>query len=304
MFSEDIDATSHKSNISNEIDHWKSVLSESSESSDEYDENESTNSLQNYIDTEINIFCDMVQEHLETNAYYIFRSIRIDNIYCSIVIYKNTKIICVESVRILTYNNINELENYCLCYEKYNTIEHAISIAKNFVSFKMYDGNLYNDKNHIMLTLEENIIPFMSIQNCSNCKTHTQDTTICGHYICLHCRENYLFSGIKNCQTCGKENILHIYNNDQNAINNTQFSDLLNAKCNNHTYIEVDSNYHNENDFEPIEEIIANDVYKMVSKLPDKYSDMFFILGAVILTELVSLFIVLFMNHICNIIVS
>jgi hypothetical protein len=298
-------------------DNWKSVLSESSddfssENDTENDDDASINSLQAFVNTEIKVFCQMVREHLEKNVYYIFRSIRIDGIYCSIVIYNEPKIICVESVRVLTYNTSDELENYCLCHETYDTIEDAIETAKSFTSFKMYDGNLYSDINHIMLTLEENIIPFMSNQVCTMCKTRTQDTTICGHYICFHCRESCLFSGIKNCQKCGKDNVLHIYNNDENAITNTQFPDLVHASSILHNVPDIEMPYdiptlslqhsaeyldvENMED-EPIENIVAKDIHGVLSNLPPKYNDIYLVIGAVVVTELVSFFLILFIHN-------
>ena len=293
-------------------DNWKSVLSESSdESSSENDDDASINSLQAFVETEIKVFCGMVREHLEKNVYYVFRSIRIDGIYCSIVIYNEPKIICVESVRVLTYNTSDKLENYCLCHETYDTIEDAIETAKAFTSFKMYDGSLYSDVNHIMLTLEENIIPFMSKQVCTMCKTRTQDTTVCGHYICFHCRESCLFSGIKNCQKCGKDNVLHIYNNDENAITNTQFPDLVHASSILHNVADIEIPYEDSNSSlqhsdeylyvenmqdEPIENIVAKDIHGIVSNL--QYNDIYVVIGAVVVTELVSFFLILSIHNV------
>ena len=80
-----------------------------------------------------------IQETFEKSNTYLFRSIEIDGIYCSFVLYRDENIVSVESTRVIVMTNQNKVENYSLHYEYYDSISHAIEIIKTIVkTYKLY----------------------------------------------------------------------------------------------------------------------------------------------------------------------
>lgn len=215
----------------------------SSDISSEYSENmdntvvlvssknsEPTKTSGEQLSQNIMILAYYIRKHFEKSNTYAFRCVKIDGIYCCCVLYRNEKIINIESDRVLVKNVEGISENYSLHFEHYDTIENAIELVQKIVTtYQLYNGNLYSPEDYAHLIAEEYIIPFLDNQQCCVCKINTNDTTICGHYICFGCREQSLFSGDKNCPSCNKSNILNIYHNDVNVINNFYYEDLVSA---------------------------------------------------------------------------
>ena len=221
---DDISDTSSDFSSENSENMDNTIVSVSSENS------EPTKPEGEHFSQEIMILADHIREHFEKLNTYVFRCVKIDGIYCCCVLYRNEKILNIESVRVLVKNAEGIPKNYSLHFEHYDTIENAIELVQTIVrTYKLYNGDLYSPEDYEHLIAEESIIPFSSNQCCSVCKINTTDTTICSHYICFRCREQSLFSGDKNCPTCNKSNVLNMYHNDANVINNFHYMDLVSA---------------------------------------------------------------------------
>jgi len=215
-----------------------SVSSENSETS------EPVKTCGEQFSQDIMILADYIREHFQKSNIYVFRCVKIDGIYCCCVVYRDEKIVNIESVRVLVKNVEGGLENYSLHFDHYDTIENAIELVQKIVTtYKLYNGDLYSPEDYTHLIAEESIIPFSDNQRCSVCKINTTDMTNCGHYICFRCREQSLFSGDKHCPTCNKSNVLNMYHNDANIINNYHYNDLVSAIKSEHLEDDDDCNY-------------------------------------------------------------
>uniref|UniRef100_A0A6C0HIT8 RING-type domain-containing protein n=1 Tax=viral metagenome TaxID=1070528 RepID=A0A6C0HIT8_9ZZZZ len=231
------------------------------------------------------ILAEYIREHFETSNIYVFRCVRIDGIYCCCVIYRDKGIVNIESVRVLVKNAEGIAENYSLHFEYYDTIEHAVELVHKIVTtYKLYNGDLYSPEDYDRLIAEEPIIPYSDHEQCRVCHINTNDTTSCGHYICFRCREQSLFSGDKHCPTCNKSDVLSIYHNDVNIINNYHYGDLVSALaidadteddiCSQHVCEEnTNSNDYGFIDDEdyinaPVEQLIAEEIHKFLVNNP------------------------------------
>ena len=204
---------------------------------------------ENIYSPEVCKLANYIRKHLETSNTYIFRCTKIDGIYCCCVIYKYIKFVNVESVRVLVKNSDDRLENYSLHFEYYNTIEDAIEIVKRITSsYKLYNGDLYSPEDYKCIIAEEFVLPFGHEQTCLSCNKSTNDIISCYHYICFHCRELLLSSGEKDCPVCNEPDVLHIYHNDVNIINNFHYNDLIHAAIKDSEYTDDDDSDENYND--------------------------------------------------------
>jgi len=234
---------------------------------------------------EVAVLSDYIREHFEKSNIYVFRCVRIDGIYCCCVIYRDEKIVNIESVRVLVKNAEGIAENYSLHFDYYDTIEHAVELVHKIVTtYKLYNGDLYSPEDYNHLIAEEPIIPYSDNEQCSVCHINTNDTTSCGHYICFKCREQSLFSGDKHCPTCNKLDVLSIYHNDVNIINNYHYGDLVSALATDkniedepcsqsvgeeHTIVNDYGFVNDEDEINaPAEQLIAKEIHKFVVNNP------------------------------------
>jgi hypothetical protein len=218
-------------------------------------------SVEKQYDTEITILANHIREHFNKSNIYIFRSVKIDGIYCCCVLYRDQKLLNVESVRTIVRNETGKTENYSLFFDYYDSEEEAVEMVQTIVAtYKLYDGDLYSPETYGQLLAEERVIPYLEEQKCSQCNIHTSGMTKCGHYICFRCRENNLFLDVKNCPVCNKPDILCVYHNDTNVINNYHYSDLAEA-----------IQYNNEDDDQiyPAEQLIAKQLHHLIVNNPD-----------------------------------
>lgn len=190
----------------------------------------------------------LITHHLTKHKTYHLRPVKIDGITCYVVIHSKYKIVNFESINIkclVTKNNKKKKQAYSLLYIKYKTIEDALNKIENIVAkYKVYNGDLVSLESYMQLKLEEVIIPYSEEQVCSICNDNTTDMTLCKHYICLHCREQCIFTNNMNCPVCRNEEVVHIYNTDNGMINNSSYPILEFAieyenDNSNHDYIDL-----------------------------------------------------------------
>jgi len=169
----------------------------------------------------------LIKKHLTKHKTYHLRPVKIDGIYCYVVIHSKYKIVNFESINIkclVTKNNRKRKQTYSLLYVKYKSIEQALHKIENIVAtYKVYNGDLVSPESYIQLKLEESIIPYSDEQVCSICNDNTMDITLCKHYICFHCREQCVLTNNMNCPVCRNEEIINIYNIDNGMINNSSY---------------------------------------------------------------------------------
>ena len=268
--------TSIDSSIKNLYDNMSDTSSEYSEnmdntilsvSSENSETSEPVKTCGEQFSQDIMILADHIRKHFEKSNTYVFRCVKIDGIYCCCVVYRDEQIVNIESVRVLVKNAEGGLENYSLHFDHYDTVENAIELVQKIVTtYKLYNGDLYSPEDYDHLIAEESIIPFSDNQRCSVCKIHTTDITNCSHYICFRCREQSLFSGDKHCPTCNKSNVLNMYHNDANIINNYHYNDLVSAiKSDN---LNDEENMVEDEVIAPAEQLIAKQLHNFVVNNP------------------------------------
>jgi len=191
---------------------------------------EKNNEKDNEKNTKIKELAHLITEHLKKFKSYHFRPVKIDGINCYVVIHKKYKIINFEAINIkcLVHKQGKKMkQQYSLLFVKYNNIEQAIRKIEDIVAtYKVYNGDLVCENAYKQLKLEEVVIPYSQEQVCCVCNENTMDTTLCNHYICLHCREQCILSNNTNCPVCRNEEIVNIYNIDNGLINNSSY-DIL-----------------------------------------------------------------------------
>jgi hypothetical protein len=210
--------------------------------------------------TETSVLEKNIQDFFKKSNTYIFRSTEIDGIYCSCVLYRDEKIVSVESTRVIVITNDNKVENYSLHYEYYDSISHAIEMVGTIVkTYKLYNGDLYSPEDYAYLLAEENIVPFSETQKCSVCNINTTDLTTCNHHLCFRCRENALRDGNRSCVSCNTPNVLHIYNSE-NISNNQKYNDINSAE----KLSDTDSNDDETDNLYSLDQLIATDLTKFI----------------------------------------
>jgi hypothetical protein len=191
---------------------------------------EKNNEKDNEKNTKIKELAHLITEHLKKFKSYHFRPVKIDGINCYVVIHKKYKIINFEAINVkcLVHKQGKKMkQQYSLLFVKYNNIEQAIRKIEDIVAtYKVYNGDLVCENAYKQLKLEEVVIPYSQEQVCCVCNENTMDTTLCNHYICLHCREQCILSNNTNCPVCRNEEIVNIYNIDNGLINNSSY-DIL-----------------------------------------------------------------------------
>ena len=200
-------------------------------------------------DTIIDI-ANRIRTHLKKFKTYTFRPVRIDGIYCYVVIHRKSKIINFEAIHVsclLKIGNERKMQKYSLLYKKYKTLENAVEYIRKVVStYKLYNGDLVNPSDFELLKLEEQILPFEESQKCSVCLENTQETTVCNHYICFRCREKCIYSNNTDCPICRNSDVMKFFNIDNRLINNAEYGILRNAI--DYEYNSGDSSYEPDDD--------------------------------------------------------
>jgi hypothetical protein len=169
-----------------------------------------------------------ITEKLKKNRTYFFRPIAIDGILCYPVIYGGRhKIVNFESIHINCFVKKGDKkykQKYSLFFQKYKTIVGALNLIEDVIkNYKIYNGDLVSKEAYELMKLEEAIVPYTEDQKCCVCNDNTTDITLCKHHICLQCREQCLLNEQPNCPVCRKEEIINMYFNETNLINNSEY---------------------------------------------------------------------------------
>ena len=172
-----------------------------------------------------------ITEKLKKNRTYFFRPIAVDGILCYPVIYGGRhKIVNFESIHINCFVKKGEKkykQKYSLFFQKYKTIVGALNLIEDVVkNYKIYNGDLVSKEAYELMKLEESVVPYTEDQVCCVCNDNTTDITLCKHHICLQCREQCLLNEQLNCPVCRKEEIINMYCNETNLINNSEYEIL------------------------------------------------------------------------------
>lgn len=218
-----------------------------------------------------------IREHLKKYKTHTFRPVRIDGVYCYVVIHRKSKIVNFESIHVICNvnvgNSVKKTQKYSLLYKKYKTIEDAIALVEKVVStYKIYNGDLVNPDEYKLLKLEEKIIPYEEHQKCCICLENTQETTTCKHYICFHCRDKCITAKKTECPICRKTGIMRIFNIDNNLINNDEYVVLRDAVDYEYT-TESSSSSESENSEEAAEAAEAESATTESSETVDEDDD-------------------------------
>jgi hypothetical protein len=170
----------------------------------------------------------LISTKLKKHRTYFFRPVAIDGILCYPVIYGGRhKIVNFESIHINCFVKKGDRkykQKYSLFFQKYKTILGALDLIEEVVkNYKIYNGDLVSKESYELMKLEETIVPYTEDQICCVCNDNTTDTTLCKHHICLQCREQCILNEQPNCPVCRKEEIINIYCNETNLINNSEY---------------------------------------------------------------------------------
>ena len=190
-----------------------------------------TSSTKNTISCLDNLIETIEKKQKNGVQEYHFRPVYIDGVYCYIVLYFKYKILTVESIHIkcnFQYNTQERMMPYVLYHYNYSSIKKVIPhIQKIYSSYRLINGDLVSPTNYNDMKLEECILPYSVNEVCCVCLENTTDTTSCGHYICFACRDKCCIQQKTNCPICRSPNVLSIYHNAMNLINNTDYMELL-----------------------------------------------------------------------------
>ena len=169
-----------------------------------------------------------ITDKLKKQKTYFFRPVAIDGVLCYPVIYGGRyKIVNFESIHINCFvkkGDTKQKQKYSLLFQKYRTILEALNFIEIVVSsYKIYNGDLVSKDSYDLMKLEETIVPYTDEQVCCVCNDNTTDITECKHHICLQCREQCILNDQHNCPICRKEEIMNMYYNESNLINNNEY---------------------------------------------------------------------------------
>lgn len=163
---------------------------------------------------------------------YHFRPIRIDGVYCYIVLYLKNKVLTVESINVkckFKPNTANMIINapYVLYHTKYRNIPAVLELIDRIVTtYKIVNGDLLSPTNYNDVKAEELLIPYSESEHCCVCLDNTTDTTPCGHYICFSCRDKCILQDKSDCPMCRSSGALNVYTNPMRMINNRDYAEL------------------------------------------------------------------------------
>jgi hypothetical protein len=197
---------------------------------------------------------------------YHFRPIRIDGVYCYIVLYLKNKVITVESINVkckFKPNTANMIVNapYVLYHSKYRSIPFVLELIDRIVTtYKIVNGDLLSPSNYNDVKAEEILIPYSESEHCCVCLDNTTDTTPCGHYICFSCRDKCILQDKSDCPMCRSRGALNVYTNPMRMINNRDYAELYDIfvlKIGRNTYSDDDDGFEEEDEDE-IEEPAEN----------------------------------------------
>ena len=157
---------------------------------------------------------------------YHFRPVMIDGIYCYIVLYLKYKILTIESIQVTCKFN-NHYIPYVLYHKEYTSISKLVTLIHRITTtYKVLNGDFMSLSNYNDMKTEEILIPYKEEEVCCVCLENTTDTTTCNHFICFKCRDKCIIQQRKDCPMCRQSNVLGVYCNNMNLINNKDYSEL------------------------------------------------------------------------------
>ena len=157
---------------------------------------------------------------------YHFRPVIIDGVYCYIVLYLKYKIFTIESINVKCKFN-NHYIPYVLYHKEYTSITKLVNLIHRITTnYRILNGDFMSLSNYNDMKTEEILIPYKEEEICCVCLENTTDTTTCNHFICFKCRDKCIIQQRKDCPMCRQSNVLGIYCNNMNLINNSDYSEL------------------------------------------------------------------------------
>ena len=157
---------------------------------------------------------------------YHFRPVIIDGVYCYIVLYLKYKIFTIESINVKCKFN-NHYIPYVLYHKEYTSITKLVNLIHRITTnYRILNGDFMSLSNYNDMKTEEILIPYKEEEVCCVCLENTTDTTTCNHFICFKCRDKCIIQQRKDCPMCRQSNVLGIYCNNMNLINNSDYSEL------------------------------------------------------------------------------
>jgi len=159
---------------------------------------------------------------------YIFRVINIGGVMVVPVIYKDPKLVNLESQNIMIKRKFGSKmidESLSLCHERYTTIEQAILIVKKIhetYKLNIRSGEIQSPSLYTESILSESVLPYNNDDICSICLECTTDVTECNHGICLPCRDRCIISKNAKCPIC-RASLVGYYKTLTNYYSNMDF---------------------------------------------------------------------------------
>jgi len=172
----------------------------------------------------------ITKQKVRGTTEYHFRPVCIDGVYCYIVLYFKYNMLTVESINIKCKFNCNGADimlPYVLYHHTFSSIKLVVlRVQKIYSSYRVMNGDLVTQTDYDDMKLEESILPYSVNEICCVCLENTTDTTSCGHFICFACRDKCCIQKKMNCPMCRTPNVLPVYHNVMNLINNTDHQEL------------------------------------------------------------------------------
>ena len=170
----------------------------------------------------------LIKRKLKNNCKeYHFRPYKIDGVYCYIVLYLKQRILTIESINIKCHFTEVHTLPYVLYHKKYKSIDKIVQLIHEITTtYKIINGDLLSKTDYNDVKTEEIIIPYNEDEVCCVCLEHTTDNTTCGHFICFSCRDKCIIQKKKDCPICRTKNVLPVYSNCMQLINNVDYFEL------------------------------------------------------------------------------
>lgn len=171
---------------------------------------------------------NLIKRKLKNNCKeYHFRPYKIDGVYCYIVLYLKQQILTIESINVKCHFSEGHTLPYVIYHKKYKSIEKIVNLIHEITTtYKIINGDLLSKTDYNDMKTEETIIPYNEDEVCCVCLEHTTDNTTCGHFICFSCRDKCIIQKKKDCPLCRTKNVLCVYSNSMQLINNIDYSEL------------------------------------------------------------------------------
>jgi hypothetical protein len=181
-------------------------------------------------DPAINALAQIIRKQLRRKNVneYVFRVINVGGVMVVPVIYKNPKLVNIESQNIMVkrkYKSKTIDESLSLCHESYTTIEQAILIVKKIhetYKLNIRSGDIQSPSQYTESVLSESVLPYNNDEICSICLECTTDVTECNHGICLPCRDKCIISKNAKCPIC-RVSLVGYYKTLTNYYSNMDF---------------------------------------------------------------------------------